>query len=231
MATRTLIVGEDPRAAAELQRVLAEADIAADAITPDDVLLERWEGARPDAVIVDVDGSLDERLALAAELRRRLDRPALPAVVVGSRSPAAARTERIEALERGADEWLPRPVDPRELVARVRALLRRSSITFHQPLRLAELELDPDRDTVRVRGREVTLTMKEFELLRALMEAGGRTVGRRDLLERVWHHPPSRRSTSRTLDVHIRRLRQKLGSGGRRIVTVRSVGYRMDEGG
>jgi len=94
-------------------------------------------------------------------------------------------------------------------------------------LRAGEIEMDLDRYTVTVQGREIRLTTKEFELLRTLLEAKGRALRREFLMEKVWSYDRDADIESRTVDVHIRRLREKLGTEGRRILTVRNVGYRF----
>jgi len=133
-------------------------------------------------------------------------------------------------LEMGADDYVAKPFSPRELVARVRAVLRRSRPGEAPALLSAgTLTLDLGKHIVAVRANEVPLTPKEFDLLRALVEARGRLLSRDFLLDRVWGYTRASEIESRTVDVHVRRLRQKLGVEGRRILTVKNVGYRFDE--
>jgi two-component system alkaline phosphatase synthesis response regulator PhoP len=137
------------------------------------------------------------------------------------------QAQKAFALEHGADDLIVRPYNPRELVARVRTLLR---IAARGPdtgkLAVGVIELDRERFTARVDGRLVELTWKEFELLRVLIEAQGRVVRREVLMGQVWGYNIG--VESRTLDVHVRRLRKKLGDEGQRILTLRGVGYRLD---
>src|SRR5207244_7893468 len=118
---------------------------------------------------------------------------------------------------------------PKELVARVKTLLRRvSTPALPQVLRVGTLEVDLDRYTVVVAGQPTSLTAKEFELLKALLEARERTPNRSFLLERVWEYGEERESETRTVEVHIRSLRKKLDGEGARIIIVRNAGYRLD---
>ena len=171
--------------------------------------------------------SVLDGLAVCRAIRRALDDPQLPVIVIDD---ADAGVDTATALEHGADEVIGATDEPRELFARLRALLRRSAGAARRFGRVSagSIELDLDRYTASIAGRAISLTPKEFELLRELIEARGRVVRRDAVLERVWQYGRRSGIESRTLDVHIRRLRKKLGEEGTRIVTVRNVGYRMD---
>jgi DNA-binding response OmpR family regulator len=122
-----------------------------------------------------------------------------------------------------------KPFSPKELVARVRAVLRRARPTADTRLLTAGgIALDPARHQVTLAGAPVALTPKEFELLQTLMESAGRVLSREHLLNRVWGYARADEIESRTVDVHVRRLRAKLGSAGSRIATVKTVGYRFE---
>ena len=139
--------------------------------------------------------------------------------------------DRVVGLELGADDYVAKPFSPKELVARVRAVLRRARPeTPGRVFREGGIMLDPARHAVTVSGGAVALTPKEFDLLQVLMEAAGRVLSREHLLTRVWGYAHADEIESRTVDVHVRRLRAKLGDEGRRISTVKSVGYRFDRG-
>jgi len=141
--------------------------------------------------------------------------------------------DRVVGLEVGADDYVVKPFSPKELVARVRALLRRTERREDEeqaPLVLGEIEIDRARHVARVRGEPVHLTAKEFALLVALAEANGRVLSRQALLEDVWGY--SYAQGTRTVDVHVRRLREKLPGLADRLITVKSLGYRIArEGG
>jgi DNA-binding response OmpR family regulator len=166
-------------------------------------------------------------LAVCRGIRRTLDDPQLPVIVVND---AENSIDAATALEHGADEVISASYEPRELFARLRALLRRNAGAARRfgVVTAGSIELDLDRYAASIGGRPISLTPKEFELLRELIEARGRVVRRDAVLERVWQYGRRSGIESRTLDVHIRRLRKKLGDEGSRIVTVRNVGYRMD---
>jgi DNA-binding response OmpR family regulator len=138
----------------------------------------------------------------------------------------------VVGLEVGADDYVVKPFSPKELVARVRALLRRAERREidEAPLSLGDVEIDRARHTVLACGEPVHLTAKEFALLVALVEADGRVLSRQALLESVWGY--SYAEGTRTVDVHVRRLREKLPGLAARLITVKSLGYRFArEGG
>jgi DNA-binding response OmpR family regulator len=141
----------------------------------------------------------------------------------------AQEVDRVVGLEVGADDYVVKPFSPKELVARVRAVLRRARRAEpDRPLVAGGIALDGARRAVTVDGRPIALTPKEFDLLQALLEASGRVLGREFLLNRVWGYARAEAIESRTVDVHVRRLRAKLGAEGRRILTAKTAGYRID---
>ena len=137
--------------------------------------------------------------------------------------------DRIGGLDLGADDYVTKPFSPRELTLRVGAVLRRKTAGGRGGAQLehANLRLDPDRHRCFVAGQEITLTAKEFDLLMSLMSRPGRVMTRDVLLEQVWGTDIA--VTSRTIDTHLKRLREKLGPAGSLIETVRGVGYRFAE--
>jgi DNA-binding response OmpR family regulator len=138
-------------------------------------------------------------------------------------------TDKVLGLELGADDYMAKPFDVRELISRIKAILRRSSgepqarvLTVH------ELRIDRDRRVCNVNGREVDLTTMEFDLLQCLMMNAGLVLSRQTLIEKVWKNAPS---GERTVDSHVKSLRKKLGQAGAResIETIRGIGYRLKE--
>ena len=138
-------------------------------------------------------------------------------------------SDTIVGLELGADDYMTKPFSPKELVARIKAVLRRAKEPASEEMvTVGELRVDFGKHLVWVRGKPVELTAKEFDLLRALLEAKGRVLGREFLLDRVWGLEQSLEIETRTVDVHVGQLRKKLRSEAKRLVTVKGTGYRFD---
>jgi DNA-binding response OmpR family regulator len=194
--------------------------------------LRELEYKRPDVAIVDLglpDGSgldLIGRVRGADGIASRLD-PGVPIVVLSGR---AGELDRVRGFERGADDFVPKPFSYGELRLRIAAVLRR---TYERQgrgtLRVGDLEVDPAAREVRLRGRPVTLSQKEFALLRALAAEPTRVLTKEELLRDVWGFRSL--GTTRTLDSHACRLRRKLGAEGDQfVVNVWGVGYRLVDG-
>ncbi len=182
--------------------------------------------ARPDLIILDLTLPELDGFELCRRIRRQPESARLPILVLSGR---AEEVDKVVMLELGADDYVTKPFSPKELVARVKTLLRRvSTPALPRVLRVGTLELDLERHILLVAGHPISLTTKEFELLKALLEAKERTLTRAFLLEQVWEYGEELEIETRTVDVHITSLRKKLGSEGARIITVRNVGYRLD---
>jgi phosphate regulon transcriptional regulator PhoB len=181
---------------------------------------------RPDLVLLDLMLPGIDGLEVCRRLRQDPATAALPIVMLTAKG---EEVDRVLGLELGADDYIVKPFSPKEVVARVRAVLRRARAPADgTPIVVGRLAIDVARHSVRVDGAPVLLTPKEFDLLRSLAEAHGRVLSRELLLDRVWGYAAAGEIESRTVDVHVRRLRVKLGSEGRRIATVKGVGYRLD---
>ena len=188
--------------------------------------LARVRAAAPDLVVLDL--MLPEMTGLEVCRRLRAD-PTTAGVPIIMLTAKTDEVDRIVGLEMGADDYVAKPFSPKELVARVRAVLRRAHpAEAARPLAVGTVRLDTSRHVVTVGGRPVELTPKEFDLLHALLDAGGRVLSREHLLNRVWGYARADEIESRTVDVHIRRLRSKLGPEERRIATIKGVGYRLE---
>ena len=180
--------------------------------------------AVPDLVVLDLMLPGMDGLEVCRRLRASVS--TLPIIMLTAK---ADEVDRIVGLELGADDDVVKPFSAKELVARVRAVLRRAGrVDGARPLVAGSLSLDPARHQVTVAGAAIALTPKEFELLQTLMEAAGRVLSREHLLNRVWGYARADEIESRTVDVHVRRLRAKLGAAGARIATVKTIGYRFD---
>src|SRR6266481_5519586 len=182
--------------------------------------------APPDLVVLDLMLPDLDGLEVCRRLRSDAATATIPIIMLTAK---ADEVDRVVGLELGADDYVAKPFSPKELLARVRAVLRRARPADDgRALAGGEIALDPGRHRVTVAGTPVELTPKEFDLLHALMASGGRVLSREHLLNRVWGYARADEIESRTVDVHVRRLRAKLGAAGRRIATVKSVGYRFE---
>jgi two-component system phosphate regulon response regulator PhoB len=228
MAGEQVLVVEDEQDILELLRVhLEEPGFQVKGAQSGIQALEALRKTTPDLLILDLmlpDLSGTEILRVIREEQKTR---ALPVLIVTARTD---EVDRVVGFELGADDYITKPFSPREVALRVRAVLRRvHSDTGSEGQRLAhhEIELDLERHRCQVNGENIELTATEFSLLRTLMEHPGRVYSRERLLERAWGSDVH--VTLRTVDTHVKRLRQKLGPGGGRVVTVRGVGYRIDE--
>lgn len=179
-----------------------------------------------DLLILDIMLPGEDGMAILQKIRRQESGQRLPIMML---SALGAEYDKVQALEDGADDYMTKPFGVMELLARVKALLRRyqSDEKDSRVLSVANLTLDPMRHRVWSGKQEVALTYKEFELLQYLMQHAGMVLSRERLLMAVWDYDFE--GESRTVDMHIRLLRQKLGDNGAAIETVRGVGYRLAE--
>ncbi len=189
---------------------------------------EFWEALSqrlPELLLLDIMLPQEDGLSVLSKLRQSQRTAELPVIMLTAKN---SEYDRAYGLDRGADDYISKPFGMMELTARVRALLRRAGQSRREPeYRVGPLEMLPARREVRAAGAPVQLTYKEFELLRLLLEARGAVLTRETLMNRVWDLGAEREN--RTLDVHIRTLRAKLGSAGALIETIRGVGYRIRE--
>jgi DNA-binding response OmpR family regulator len=219
-----VLIAEDERSIADLERLyLTEAGFGVHVERDGAAVLPAIQRLRPVAVVLDVGLPGRDGLDICRALRAAGDWT--PVIFVTARDD---EIDRILGLELGADDYLTKPFSPRELVTRIRGLLRRSALQGRTPLlAVGDVELDPDRRSVRVAERDVTLTATEFDLLAKLMSAPGRVFTREQLLSSVWGQADY--GGGRTVDVHVAQVRAKLGPGSP-IRTVRGVGYCVDPG-
>ena len=229
MDGRILIVDDEPHIVRVLRGYFEQAGFA---------VLGAYDGAealrvarqeRPDLIVLDIMLPRVDGWEVCRTLRKESD---VPIIMLTAR---VEETDTLIGLELGADDYIPKPFSPREVVARARAVLRRvrapSGAGAPETLRVGDLCLDVSRRTLRVGGREVELTPSEFEILRTLLGAPGRVFTRGQLLEAS--QGEAYEGYERTIDTHIKNLRHKIGDLPRRpeyIQTVHGVGYKMREG-
>jgi two-component system alkaline phosphatase synthesis response regulator PhoP len=223
MAT-ILIIEDEPELVKVLRSYLEQAGFSVLAASRGDTGLSTWEHKRPDLVLLDLNLPGLDGLDVAREIRRKSD---TPIIMLTARVEEA---DQLIGLELGADDYIPKPFSPRVVVARVRALLRRSvsAPVAPQVLRLSDLEIDLDAHTVTHSGQALDLTPTEFNLLAAMAGQPGRAFTRFQLLEAV--QGVAYEGYERTIDAHIKNLRAKLEASPKKpkyIETVFGVGYRF----
>ncbi len=182
---------------------------------------------RPDLIVLDLMLPDIPGTEVCRRLRREPDTEAIPIMMLTARS---EEIDRVVGFEVGADDYVVKPFSPREIVLRVQALLRRARPKEEgavERYKIGALEIDVPRHRVTVADEEVPLTALEFKLLLDLASRRGRVQTRDDLLERVWGYAPG--IETRTVDTHVKRLREKLGEARDSIETVRGIGYRIRE--
>ncbi|MDE3821684.1 response regulator transcription factor [Sinorhizobium meliloti] len=222
MAERVLIVDDDTRLSAMLSDYLSGNGYTVDTAATATVGIAELGRRNPDVVILDVMLPDIDGFETCRRIRAVSDVPILMLTAKGE------ETDRIVGLELGADDYLPKPFNPRELLARLKAILRRrnGSAAVMRTLRFGRLEIDPGSRSVRIDGRECTLTSYQFDLLVALAENPGRTLSREQLMDAVKGEELD--AFDRSIDVHISRIRAAIESDPkhpRRIITVRGAGY------
>ena len=178
----------------------------------------------PDLILLDIMLPGDDGLTVLKNLRQNPTFAKIPIIIISAKT---TELDRVKGLDLGANDYMCKPFGIMEMVSRVRARLRDVQENSAKQLEFEGISVSDKTRTVTADGKRINLTYKEFELLKLLVE-NPNTVLRRDyILNRIWGHA----STGRTLDVHIRSLRNKLGKYGTYIVTVRGVGYKMDKDG
>ena len=183
---------------------------------------KKLEERMPDLVLLDIMLPDEDGLEIVGKLRRRPETKKLPVIMV---TPKTTEIDKVKGLDVGADDYLTKPFGVMELIARVKAILRRT-MEEDKFLSVGDVFLDDEKRMVYVKNEPCTLTFKEYELLKLLLHNAGIVVTREIILERVWGIDFE--GESRTLDMHIRTLRQKLGEAGAMIRTVRNVGYMIE---
>jgi two-component system alkaline phosphatase synthesis response regulator PhoP len=223
---RILVVEDSPDIADLIVRYLQRAGYTTDHLTSGGQVVRHVRGAAPDLIVLDLMLPELDGLQVCQALRRDATTAAIPIIMLTARADEA---DRIHGLELGADDYVAKPFSPKELVARVAALLRRAArpTAVQKRLRYGHITIDLDRHVVRHDDREVKLTAKEFLLLQYLIEHRGRVLSRDLLLTDVWGYQYT--GGTRTVDVHVRRLREKLPLLATAITTIKQFGYRLED--
>lgn len=179
---------------------------------------------KPDAVLLDIMLPDEDGMEILQKLRKNPETKRLSIIMVTAKS---TELDRVKGLDMGADDYIVKPFGVMELISRVKALLRRSGVEEQEKLlKVDEILMDDERHLVFAGDRQCDLTYKEYELLRLLMQNRGIVLSRDLIMDRIWDMNCD--VESRTLDVHLKTLRAKLGDSASHIKTIRSVGYRME---
>lgn len=176
----------------------------------------------PSLILLDIMLPEEDGISILKKLRARPDTRKVPIIMLTARG---SEYDTVMGLDSGADDYIPKPFRMMELISRIRARLRRAEDKGAEEYRLGNLYVCPSRHLVTVNKEQVNLTLKEYEMLCLLLKNSGMVLSRTQLLNQIWGYEFD--GESRTVDVHIRTLRQKLGEAGDLIETVRGIGYKM----
>jgi DNA-binding response OmpR family regulator len=223
---RVLIVEDEHDIAGLIKHTLERAgEVDAEIVGSGDVALKAVAVRPPDLIILDLNLPVLSGTEVCRILKSRTDARHVPIIMLTAKT---SEQDRVAGLDLGADDYVTKPFSLRELSARVRAVLRRSAKVEERPAPVyhgTHLTADFDAVSITVDGASIRLTRREFELLRYLVQNRNRVVSRDRLLERVWGY--DRLVETRSVDVHVGRLRSKLGEAGRQVETVVGLGYRF----
>ncbi|MCJ7645805.1 response regulator transcription factor [bacterium] len=229
MKKKILVVDDDREAVELLEEILTAQNFRVISARNGDEAIKKVREEKPDGVVLDAVlpglGGLDVCRILKQD---KVTHP-IPIIMVSGK--VMETRDKVAGFEAGADDYLTKPFEATELVARIRSLLRRYELSgdFEEVIEKEGISLDVDRATVRVKGKLVNLRPKEFDLLYLLMKKAGRVLSRSYLLASIWGYEYF--GATRTVDVHIRRLREKLGEqAARKIKTIEGKGYMFVEG-
>lgn len=227
MAKETILFIEDEKNIVELVKYnLEQEDFRVLTATKGPAGLDMALKESPALVLLDLMLSEMSGLEICKTLKRNEKTRLIPIIMLTAKG---TESDKVVGLELGADDYVTKPFSPRELAARIKAVLRRSQEKpSEEILRSGTIEVDVTKHELRLKGKSVEVTAKEFELLRVLMSSKGRVLTREVLLSKVWGYENSMNIETRTVDMHIGQLRKKIGKEAERIVTVKSVGYRFD---
>ena len=224
MATRVLVIEDEKDIARLLKYNLEKEGYAVLSASDGETGLSMARAEKPDFIILDLMLPKLDGMQVCRAVRAEMQVPILMLTA------KKEEIDRIVGLELGADDYVTKPFSVRELLARIKSILRRTQPGERDngAFTAGTLNVDFARYTVQIKGKPVALSSKEFEFLKILIQSKGKALTRDQLLEQVWGHDPSLEIDTRTIDQHIARLRDKLGAEAKRVITVKNVGYRFD---
>ncbi len=223
MSIRIAVLDDEPDILRLVELHLKKADFLVDCYEHPRELLDSLTSRNHDLIILDLMLPGADGLEICAALKRDARHRSIPVIMLTAKG---RESDKITGLDLGADDYVTKPFSPRELVSRVKAVLRRSGRESASLVALGDLlTIDPDRFEVRVRGEHVPLTAVEFRILHLLASNEGRVFSREKILDHLWGNEKA--VLDRTVDVHIKNLRDKLGEAGRLITNIRGVGYKL----
>ena len=219
-----ILIVEDEKPIVKLLKYNLEQNGYATLVASDgETALSLVRHSKPDLVLLDLMLPKIDGLEVCKSIRKNGN---IPIIMLTAKREEA---DRVVGLELGADDYLTKPFSVRELLARIKSVLRRATEKKFESkvVRLGKLEVDLERYVVKVGDKAVELSSKEFEFLKAFVQANGKVLAREQLLESVWGYDKGVEIDTRTIDQHVARLRGKLGSESGRLVTVKNIGYRL----
>ncbi len=187
-------------------------------------LYSALEKSVPQLILLDVMLPEEDGISVLKKLRRDIKTEKIPIIMLTAKS---SEYDKVTGLDNGADDYITKPFGTMELISRIKAVLRRTSENKSAELRIGDIVMDTEKHTVTADGQNVVLTLKEYSILRLLAENKGKVFTRDSLLSKIWGYDYD--GENRTVDVHIKSLRTKLGKSGDKIETVRGVGYKISE--
>lgn len=227
MAKETVLVIEDEKNILELVKYnLEQAGFRVQTANRGDLGLELARKSKPSLIVLDLMLPEIDGIEICKTIKQNDKTSHVPIIMLTAKS---QETDKIVGLELGADDYMTKPFSPRELVARVKAVLRRvNEKPKKESAKAGTLEIDFGKHLVTLKGKPVELTSKEYDLLKTLLEADGRVLSREFLLDKVWGYDESLNIETRTVDMHVGQLRKKLKTEAHRVITVKNTGYRFD---
>jgi len=228
MVKETILIVEDEKDVVKmLEYNLKKEGFATLSANDGEYALDVASRKHPGLIILDLMLPGLDGLEVCKALKKDIKTSSIPVIMLTAK---VQETDKIVGLELGADDYITKPFSPREVIARIKAVLRRGKEKDRLPelLKIGDLTLDLSKISVAVKNKPVELTSKEFELLKTLIEAKGRVLSRDYLLDNIWGFDHAVEIQTRTVDVHILTLRKKLKSEAKRIITVKNYGYRFE---